>query len=75
SEWPVHDEQYLMSETMTVVVQVNGKVRAQLTVPTDATKEQILEQAKADEKVANHLQGNEPKKSIYVPNRLVNFVA
>jgi leucyl-tRNA synthetase len=74
SEWPVSDEQYLKRETMTIVVQVNGKLRAQLEVATDATKEQVLEQAHADEKVAEYLQEGGPKKSIYVPNKLVNFV-
>lgn len=74
SVWPVADEQYLTSDTMTVVVQVNGKLRAQLEVATDATKEHILEAAKIDKKVAEHLQAKEPKKVIYVPGKLVNFV-
>jgi leucyl-tRNA synthetase len=73
SEWPAYDEQYLASDTMIVVVQVNGKLRAQLEVATDATQEQILAAARADQKVAEHVQG-EPKKSIYVPGKLVNFV-
>jgi leucyl-tRNA synthetase len=74
SEWPVQDEQYLVSDTMTIVVQVNGKLRAQLEVATDSTKEQILEAARSDKKVAEHIGDSEPKKSIYVPNKLVNFV-
>lgn len=74
SEWPVHDEQYLISETMTIVVQVNGKVRAQLEVATDATREQILESAKANDRVASYLSGKELKKSIYIPGKLVSFV-
>jgi leucyl-tRNA synthetase len=73
STWPTYDEQYLISDTMTIVVQVNGKVRAQLEVATDATKEQIMEAARADEKVASYVTG-EPKKSIYVPGKLVSFV-
>jgi leucyl-tRNA synthetase len=74
SEWPVYDEQYLASDTMIIVVQINGKVRAQLQVPTDATEEHIIAQAKADEKVASYLNGKELKKSIYVPGKLVSFV-
>ncbi|HEY5667579.1 MAG TPA: class I tRNA ligase family protein, partial [Candidatus Saccharimonadales bacterium] len=74
SEWPVHDEQYLVSDTITVVVQVNGKLRAQLEIAADASQEDIIAQAKADAKVAEHLGGAEPKKSIYVPGKLVNFV-
>jgi len=74
SEWPKYDEKYLASDTMTIVVQINGKVRAQLQVATDASEQQIIEQAKADERVARYLNGQEPKKTIYVPGRLVSFV-
>jgi len=74
SEWPVHNEKYLISDTMTIVVQVNGKVRAQIQMATEATKETILADAEADKKVALALNGQAIKKSIYVPNKLVNFV-
>ena len=74
SAWPAYDERYLVSDTMTIVVQVNGKVRDQLEVATDTPKETVLDAARASEKVTHHLQGQEPKKSIYVPNKLVNFV-
>jgi leucyl-tRNA synthetase len=74
STWPTSDEQYLVSDTMTVVVQVNGKLRAQLEVASDATKEQILDAAQQDTRVAEYLQSSEPKKTIYVPGKLVNFV-
>jgi leucyl-tRNA synthetase len=73
SPWPVHDEKYLVSDTMNIVVQVNGKVRANIEVPTDADEAAVLEVAKADQKVAGYLTG-EIKKSIYVPKKLVNFV-
>lgn len=74
SEWPIFDKQYLVSDKMTIVVQVNGKLRAQLQVATNAAKEQILEAAQADLKVAEHLKGKTIKKQIYVPGKLVNFV-
>lgn len=74
SEWPVHDEQYLISDTMVIVVQVNGKVRAQLEVGIDATQEQIIEIARTNERVTGYLQEAELKKSIYVPGKLVSFV-
>lgn len=72
--WPKWDEKYLVSDTMKIVVQVNGKVRANIEVPADASEEQVLEAAKANEKVTAYLDGNSVKKSIYVPNKLVNFV-
>lgn len=74
SDWPKYDEQYLITDTMTIVVQINGKLRAQLVVATDNTKEAILEAAKADEKVATHLADQAIKKEIYIPGKLVNFV-
>lgn len=74
SAWPVHDEHYLTRDTITIVVQVNGKVRAQLEVSPDMTKEQILEVARTNERVAGYLQDKEVKKSIYVPGKLVSFV-
>ncbi len=72
--WPVHDEAHLTSDTMKIVVQTNGKVRTTIEVPVDATEEQVLEAAKAHEKVAANLGDNPIKKSIYVPKKLVNFV-
>ncbi len=72
--WPTHDEKYLISDTMKIVVQVNGKVRATLEVPTDTSKEVILEKAQQQEKVAAQIGGNPVKKSIYVPGKLVSLV-
>jgi leucyl-tRNA synthetase len=74
STWPTYDEQYLVSDTMTIVVQINGKVREQLQLPADATQEAVLAAARASQKVQTHLADAEPKKSIYVPKKLVNFV-
>lgn len=75
SQWPEHDAQYLTSDTMTIVVQVNGKVRAQLEVAADATEDEITAAAKTHEKVTPYLEGKEIKKTIYVPKKLVSLVA
>lgn len=72
--WPQWDDSYLVTDTIKVVIQVNGKVRATIEAASNATKEQIIEQAQKNEKVASYLQGNSIKKSIYVPGKLVNFV-
>ncbi len=74
SDWPKYDEQYLVSDRMTIVVQVNGKLRAQLDLPSDATEADITATAKAHEKVQAALQAADPKKTIYVPKKLINFV-
>jgi len=72
--WPEHEEKYLVADKITVVVQVNGKVRANITMPKEASKQEILEAAKSDENVVKHLDGKEIRKDIYVPGKLVNFV-
>jgi leucyl-tRNA synthetase len=74
SVWPVYDKQYLVSDTLTIVVQVNGKLRGQVEVPNDASQEQVTTAARAYSKVADYFKDAEPKKTIYVPGRLVNFV-
>jgi leucyl-tRNA synthetase len=55
-------------------VQINGKLRDQIEAPADATKEQIIELAKASQKAASYLKDSEIKKEIYVPGKLVSFV-
>lgn len=72
--WPAYDESVLQQQKMTIVVQVNGKLRAQMSVPTDAVEEEIKNQAREQPKVIAHLEGKEIVKAIYVPGRLVNFV-
>ena len=74
STWPVHDEKYLTRETITIVIQVNGKLRGKIEVAADADEATVTAGAKADEKTAVYLQGKEPRKTIYVPGKLVNFV-
>jgi leucyl-tRNA synthetase len=71
--WPVFEEKYLFSSTMTIAIQVNGKLRATIDIASDASKEDIIAAAQNDEKIKAHLDG-EPKKTIYVPGKLVSFV-
>ena len=72
--WPDADARYLVEETVALVVQVNGKRRDQIEVPSDAAEEQIREAALASPKVQKHLGGRDPRKVIVVPGRLVNIV-
>ena len=74
SGWPVHDEKYLISDTMIIVAQVNGRVRANLTMPADASEEEIKKAAAKDSKITPYLKDNKILKTIYVPRKLVNFV-
>ena len=73
--WPVWDEARTVSETITVVVQVNGKVRAKLEVVADIDEDDIKSLALAEPNVQKFTAGNEPKKIVYVPGRLVSIVA
>lgn len=72
--WPTHNPDFLLSETMTLVVQVNGKVRGKVTVSADADQETIWQAALKEEQITRWLQDKEPKKKIYVPNKLLNIV-
>jgi leucyl-tRNA synthetase len=74
SSWPVWDDKLAQDENITIVVQVNGKVRARLEVSKDEIEDNIKSLASADAHVAEYLEGKEIKKLIYVPGRLVSFV-
>ena len=72
--WPEWDEGLIAQEEITLVVQVNGKLRDRIDAPADVSEEMAKELALASEKVRPHVEGREIRKSIYVPGRLVNFV-
>jgi leucyl-tRNA synthetase len=72
--WPEPDPRWLVEESVTLVVQVNGKRRAEITVAKDADEAAVREAALADEIVRRHTGGRAPKKVIVVPGRLVNVV-
>jgi leucyl-tRNA synthetase len=72
--WPEYDEQLLTEDSVDIAVQVLGKLRGLVRVPVDATKEQILEAAKAEPNVQRHIEARTIVKEIYVPGKLVNLV-
>jgi leucyl-tRNA synthetase len=74
STWPTWDEALLQQDTIQIVVQVNGKLRGQIVVAVDADKAAVVAAAKAEPKVAGYIEAG-IKKTIYVPKKLVNFVA
>lgn len=74
SEWPKYEDKYLVNDTVTVVVQVNGKLRAQLQLPAGVSQDEAVNAAKADAKVAAAIADAEIKKTIFVADKLVNFV-
>ena len=72
--WPSWREDILQREQITLVIQVNGKVRSKIQVPQDASQGEAEEKALQDEKIKRLLSGNTPKRTVYVPGRLINIV-
>ena len=73
--WPVLDESLLVESEIQIIVQVNGKLRARLTVPADISKADLEAQALADANVTTHTDGKTVRKVIVIPGKLVNIVA
>ncbi len=73
--WPVYDEALCKDDTIEIVVQINGKVKAKLNIAVDEDKDVVMEMAMADENIKAAVEGKNIVKQIYVPNKLVNIVA
>jgi leucyl-tRNA synthetase len=71
--WPDFNEEFLTSETMTIVIQVMGKLRDKIEVPVEMGDEELKEACKT-EKILKHIEGREIVKTILVPKKLINFV-
>lgn len=74
AQWPEWDEDMTRADVITVVVQVNGKVRAKLELAADADEQMAITAAMADSNVQRHVDGKPPRKTVYVPGRLVSIV-
>lgn len=74
SSWPAWDENLVKDDLVTVVLQVNGKVRAQIEVETGADEKAVMALANEDGNLRRHLDGKHIVKTIFVPDKLVNFV-
>jgi leucyl-tRNA synthetase len=72
--WPSYNDRLLQEELITMVIQVNGKVRGQIEVASDTSQQEVERLAQADDNVAKHLESSEIIKTIYVPKKLVNYV-
>ena len=74
AQWPEYDESKCVEESVEIVVQVNGRIKAKLNVPVDASKDEMLSLAKSDEKVQAAIDNMTVIKQIVVPKKLVNLV-
>jgi len=72
--WPTHNEKYLQEEELTIAIQVNGKLRATITVSANSSEEDITMAAKTETHILPWLEGKTIKKVIYVPGKLVSIV-
>lgn len=72
--WPSYDESKTLDETVEIAVQVNGKLRATIVVPKDIAKDDAISKAKADQRVADAINGKTVVKEIFVPGKIVNIV-
>jgi leucyl-tRNA synthetase len=72
--WPAFDPALVVADTVTIAVQVNGKLRGEVQCAAAAPEAEVRALAEADEKVKTHLAGKTVRKVVYVPKRLINFV-
>jgi leucyl-tRNA synthetase len=73
--FPDHDEEKTKQQEIEFVVQVKSKIRARINIAPDLSQEEVENIAKENEAVQKHLEGKEIKKVIFVPNKLINFIA
>lgn len=74
SGWPKWNEEFLKTDEIQIIVQVNGKLRGKIKVSANSEKDEILAAAKAEDNVSKFLQDKEILKEIFIPNKLINFV-
>jgi len=74
SDWPGYDSELIQDEEISLVIQINGKVRDMIVASANISEEEAKEKALASEKVKNHLEGKEIRKIIFVKNKLINIV-
>jgi leucyl-tRNA synthetase len=73
-KWPKWDESFTTSDTVTVAVQINGKLRGTITVKAEAPEDLVLETASKDPAITRYLDGKQIRKKVYVKNRILNLV-
>ncbi|HLD92086.1 MAG TPA: leucine--tRNA ligase [Patescibacteria group bacterium] len=76
SKWPKYDEKYLKEDNLTLAIQINGKVRGEITIESEKAKDKefVIKEAQKNEKITKWFEDKEIKKEIFVPGKLVNFV-
>jgi leucyl-tRNA synthetase len=75
SGWPQYDEDKMKVSTVTLGVQVMGKLRSEVEIAPDASEDEAKELVMADEKIQKFIEGKQIRKFVYVPGRIINIVA
>lgn len=74
SDWPIYEEEALKKDELTIVIQVNGKVRGKINIAADASEKEVKDQVMEEEKIKSYLEDGNLVKTIYIPQKLVNLV-
>jgi leucyl-tRNA synthetase len=72
--WPVYDESKTIDESITIAVQVMGKLRGTINIPADSTDEFVVQTAVSDEKIAKYIESKEIMRTIVIKNKLINLI-
>ena len=72
--WPLYDPSLIESRSVKMMVQVNGKLRGNLLLPKNTSKEEAVKKAKGIEKIRRYLEGKEIKRTVFVPDKIINLV-
>ena len=74
TQWPEFIEEYTTTATREIPIQINGKLRTSIIIDSGADKEEVINLAKANQKITNYLENNEIIKIIFIKDRLLNIV-
>ena len=72
--WPTYEEKFLEEETVTIVIQINGKKKSLINAKRDLNEDELFDEIKKDEKIINYLSNNKIKRKIYVKNKIINLI-
>jgi leucyl-tRNA synthetase len=73
-KWPTYDPAALLVDKVTVVVQINGKLRGKAEFPPEVKEKEVLEMIKTDSKIKSYIEGKEVVKTIFISGKLLNIV-
>ena len=72
--WPKYDEQLIIEKTISYVIQINGKKRALIETERDINEENLMKIVLENQSIKRHMENNEIKRKIFVPNKLINII-